>query len=72
MEDLTIALPFMMFKRSSPLIVSYFKFSSEFISANKIDLYGFNSDQLIDQNYTKIIDLFNKGVLIKNLIKPQY
>ena len=40
--------------------------------ANKIDLYGFNSDQLIDQNYTKIIDLFNKGVLIKNLIKPQY
>ena len=40
--------------------------------ANKIDLYGFNSDQVIDQNYTKIIDLFNKGVLIKNLIKPQY
>ena len=40
--------------------------------ANEIDLYGFNSDQVIDQNYTKIIDLFNKGVLIKNLIKPQY
>ena len=39
---------------------------------NKIDLYGFNSDQIIKQNYTKIIDLFNKGVLIKNLIKPQY
>ena len=39
---------------------------------NKIDLYGFNSDQIIDQNYVKIIDLFNKGVLIKNLIKPQY
>tara|TARA_B100001741_G_scaffold301852_1_gene290420 strand:- start:372 stop:743 length:372 start_codon:yes stop_codon:yes gene_type:complete len=39
---------------------------------NKIDLYGFNSDQIIDQNYTKIIDLFNKGVLIKNLIKPKY
>ena len=39
---------------------------------NKIDLYGFNSDQVIDQNYAKIIDLFNKGVLIKNLIKPQY
>ena len=39
---------------------------------NKIDLYGFNSDQVIDQNYVKIIDLFNKGVLIKNLIKPQY
>ena len=40
--------------------------------ANKIGLYGFNSDQIIDQDYTKIIDLFNKGVLIKNLIKPQY
>ena len=40
--------------------------------ANKIDLYTFNSHQLIDQNYAKIIDLFNKGVLIKNLIKPQY
>ena len=39
---------------------------------NKIDVYGFNSDQVIDQNYAKIIDLFNKGVLIKNLIKPQY
>ena len=40
--------------------------------ANKIDLYGFNSDQITDQNYTKIIDLYNKGALIKNLIKPQY
>ena len=39
---------------------------------NKINLYGFNSDQVINQNYAKIIDLFNKGVLIKNLIKPQY
>ena len=39
---------------------------------NKIDLYGFNSGQVIDQNYAKIIDLFNKGVLIKNLIKPYY
>ena len=40
--------------------------------ANKIDLYGFNTDQVIDQNYIKIIDLFKKGVLIKNLIKLQY
>ena len=39
---------------------------------NKIDLYGFNSDQVINQNYAKIIDLFDKGVLIKNLIKSQY
>ena len=40
--------------------------------ANKIDLYGFSSDQVIDQNYVKIIELFNKGLLNKNLIKPQY
>ena len=40
--------------------------------SNKIDLYGFSSDQVIDQNYAEIIDLFNKGVLNKNLIKPHY
>ena len=39
---------------------------------SKIDLYEFRSDQVIDQNYVKIIDLFNKGLLNKNLIKPQY
>ena len=39
---------------------------------NKVDLYGFNSEQIIDKNYKKIIELFNKGVLIKNLIKPHY
>ena len=40
--------------------------------ANKIDLYGFNSEKIINKNYAKVIDLFNKGLLIKNLIKPQY
>ena len=40
--------------------------------ANKIDLYGFNSNQIINGNYVEIIDLFNKGLLIKNLIKPLY
>ena len=40
--------------------------------ANKIDLYGFNSEQIFNKNYTKVIDLFNKGLLIKNLIKPHY
>ena len=39
---------------------------------NKIDLYGFNSGQIINKNYANVIDLFNKGLLIKNLIKPQY
>ena len=39
---------------------------------NKLNLYGFNSDHVSDQNYDKIIDLFKKGVLIKNLIKLKY
>ena len=39
---------------------------------NKIDVYGFDSDQIINKNYTKIIDLFNSGSLTKNLIKPNY
>ena len=43
-----------------------------FSFVNKIDLYGFSSDQVIDQNYAEIIELFNKGLLNKNLIKPQY
>jgi len=41
-------------------------------TANNIDLYGFNSKDLINKKYNKIIDLFKKGVLIKNLIKPEY
>ncbi len=40
--------------------------------ANKIDIYGFSSDQVNGQNYVEIIELFNKGLLIKNLIKPHY
>ena len=39
---------------------------------NKLNLYGFDSELVKNQNYDKIIDLFNKGHLIKNLIKPQY
>ena len=39
---------------------------------NKLNLYGFDSELVKNQNYDKIIDLFNKGYLIKNLIKPQY
>ena len=39
---------------------------------NKLNLYGFNSKQVKNCDYNKIIDLFNKGMLIKNLIKPQY
>ena len=39
---------------------------------NKLNLYGFDSKLVKNRNYDKIIDLFNKGLLIKNLIKPQY
>ena len=39
---------------------------------NKLNLYGFDSEHVKNKNYDKIIDLFNKGHLIKNLIKPQY
>ena len=40
--------------------------------ANKIDFYGFNSDQIVNKNYAKIVELFNNGLLKKNLIKPNY
>ncbi len=43
-----------------------------FSFTNKIDLYEFSSDQVIGQNYEEIIDLFNKGLLNKNFIKPRY
>ncbi len=39
---------------------------------NKLNLYGFNSKQVKNCDYNKIIDLFKRGLLIKNLIKPQY
>ena len=39
---------------------------------NRLNLYGFNSNQLIDKNYNKILDLYKNGLLKKNLIKPIY
>ncbi len=39
---------------------------------NKLNLYGFNSDDLKDKNYMDIIFLYEKGYLTKNLIKPVY
>ena len=39
---------------------------------NKLNLYGFNSNQVKNCDYNKIIDLFNKELLTKNSIKPQY
>ena len=40
--------------------------------ANKVDIYGYNSDQIKYHGHDKIIDLFNNGQLKKNLIKPYY
>ena len=40
--------------------------------SNNINLYGFSSDQIVDKNYDKILDLYRDGLLTKNLIKPIY
>ncbi len=37
-----------------------------------IDFYGFNSDEIKNLNYRNIVELFKKGLLKKNLIKPLY
>ena len=39
---------------------------------NGLNLYGFNSDDLKDKNFIDIIDLYQKGLLKKNLINPVY
>tara|TARA_Y100000590_G_C15612076_1_gene974230 strand:+ start:548 stop:925 length:378 start_codon:yes stop_codon:yes gene_type:complete len=40
--------------------------------AKNINLYGFNSSDLSEKNYKKILELHKKGSLIKGLIKPLY
>ncbi len=40
--------------------------------ANNLNLYGFNGDQVEGNNYSKVVYLFEKGELKKNLIKPHY
>ena len=39
---------------------------------NKLNLYGFNSQQIELRDYKKILSLLKKGILKKNLIKPKY
>ena len=39
---------------------------------NGLNLYGFSSNNLKNMNYMNIIDLYKKGLLTKNLIKPVY
>ena len=40
--------------------------------ANKIDLYGFSSNNFESKDYEYVISLYKKGILKKNLIKPIY
>jgi len=39
---------------------------------NKLNLYGFKSIDLKNKSYMDVIDLYKKGNLTKNLIKPVY
>ena len=39
---------------------------------NSINLYGFSSNQIEDNDYKKLLELSEKGVLTKNLINPIY
>ena len=40
--------------------------------SNNINLYGFSSNQIEDNNYKKLLELSEKGFLTKNLINPIY
>ena len=39
---------------------------------NKLNLYGFSSNDLNNMDYKNVISLYKKGRLTKNLIKPLY
>ena len=39
---------------------------------NNINLYGFSSNQIEDNNYKRLLELSEKGALMKNLINPIY
>ena len=40
--------------------------------SNNIDFYGLSSKQMENINYNKLLDLLEKGALIRNIIKPVY
>ena len=40
--------------------------------SNNINLYGFSSNQIENNDYEKLPELSEKGVLMKNLINPTY
>ena len=39
---------------------------------NKLNLYGFNSSDLKNMRYENVVNLYEKGMLTKNLINPVY
>ena len=39
---------------------------------NKLNLYGFSSNDLKNMDYMNVVSLYEKGRLTKNLIKPLY
>ena len=40
--------------------------------SNKLNLYGFSSNDLNNMDYMNVVSLYEKGGLTKNLIKPLY
>ncbi len=40
--------------------------------SKKINIYGYYSSQIIDDNYDILIELLKEGRLTKNFIQPQY
>ena len=44
----------------------------KFSSSKKFKIYGFSSKDVEKSDYSRVLDLFKKGKLIKNLIKPLY
>ena len=39
---------------------------------NKLNLYGFSSNDLNNMDYMNVVSLYERGCLTKNLIKPLY
>ena len=39
---------------------------------NELNLYGFNSSDLKNMRYENVVNLYEKGMLTKNLINPVY
>ena len=39
---------------------------------NKLNLYGFNSSDLKNMRYENVVNLYEKGILTKNLMNPVY